>query len=343
MGCGTSTVAPAAYAGGGTSLTRQLTAAIDRTSKSTRVSTLQREAIEEADALLPEYMRLGVAVEWLREFVREHKIEKETTREVSLKMSAALAEGAELANIEAVQQQQPGMVSRATHFVSHAQNCSFRHLVDSLSIFEAQCESRNSDGGLAPMGRFYWLDIMSVRQKAVASDIRNIGLLIGSMGQLVLVIEPWHEPLCLTRVWCLCAARNSAQFSAQFLGAQFSDARPARLRRYELLEATRSGAKLQIAMSKREHKDFAKTMKELSAAWEGKADRLPFSVNVDVEHAEATIAADRENILRLIRQDLGASKLNAVIAKAMTGALTDAGKRESMVGASSKPRGGGLK
>ena len=88
MGCGASTVAPAADAGGGTSLTRQLTAAIDRTSKSTRVSTLQREAIEEADALLPEYMRLGVAVEWLREFVREHKIEKETTREVSLKMSA---------------------------------------------------------------------------------------------------------------------------------------------------------------------------------------------------------------------------------------------------------------
>ena len=169
MGCGASTVAPTADAGGGTSLTRQLTAAIDRTSKSTRVSTLQREAIEEADALLPEYMRLGVAVEWLREFVREHKIEKETTREVSLKMSAALAEGAELANIEAVQQQQPAMVSRATHFVSHAQNCSFRHLVDSLSIFEAQCESRNSDGGLAPMGRFYWLDIMSVRQKAVAS------------------------------------------------------------------------------------------------------------------------------------------------------------------------------
>ena len=103
MGCGASTVAPTADAGGGTSLTRQLTAAIDRTSKSTRVSTLQREAIEEADALLPEYMRLGVAVEWLREFVREHKIEKETTREVSLKMSAALAEGAELANIEAVE------------------------------------------------------------------------------------------------------------------------------------------------------------------------------------------------------------------------------------------------
>ena len=58
MGCGASSVAPAADAGGGTSLTRQLTAAIDRTSKSTRVSTLQREAIEEADALLPEYMRL---------------------------------------------------------------------------------------------------------------------------------------------------------------------------------------------------------------------------------------------------------------------------------------------
>jgi hypothetical protein len=52
MGCGASTVAPTADAGGGTSLTRQLTAAIDRTSKSTRVSTLQREAIEEADALL---------------------------------------------------------------------------------------------------------------------------------------------------------------------------------------------------------------------------------------------------------------------------------------------------
>ena len=40
--CGASTVAPTADAGGGTSLTRQLTAAIDRTSKSTRVSTLQR-------------------------------------------------------------------------------------------------------------------------------------------------------------------------------------------------------------------------------------------------------------------------------------------------------------
>ena len=70
--------------------------------------------------------------------------------------------------------------------------------------------------------------------------------------------------------------------------------------------------------------------------------RSPFSLTTAIAVA-LTIAADRENILRLIRQDLGASKLNAVIAKAMTGALTDAGKRESMVGASSKPRGGDLK
>ena len=69
----------------------------DYQEKIVEMERAKKEAIEEADALLPEYMRLGVAVEWLREFVREHKIEKETTREVSLKMSAALAEGAELA------------------------------------------------------------------------------------------------------------------------------------------------------------------------------------------------------------------------------------------------------
>ena len=59
---------------------------------------------------------------------------------------------------------------------------------------------------------------------------------------------------------------------------------------------------------------------------------------------QLTAAIDRTSkSTRVSRQDLGASKLNAVIAKAMTGALTDAGKRESMVGASSKPRGGDLK
>ena len=76
MGCGaSSSVSP----GEGVStaaakkkpIARQLTSKLERTSKSMRMSSMQREALEEADAHLPEYMRLGVAVEWLRGFAAE--------------------------------------------------------------------------------------------------------------------------------------------------------------------------------------------------------------------------------------------------------------------------------
>jgi len=78
---------------------------------------------------------------------------------------------------------------RATVFVSHAQKCSFHQLVKALE------QTLETD--------FIWIDIMCVRQHDIARDLRWISHLVQWAGCVFMVLDPWYDPVCLKRMWCL--------------------------------------------------------------------------------------------------------------------------------------------
>lgn len=88
------------------------------------------------------------------------------------------------------------IVSSATIFVSHAQSCSFAKLLDAVGAHVRMHR-------LNPESVFLWLDLFSIRQGQVATDVRAIGHVIRAIGRVLVVMDPWSQPVCLTRAWCL--------------------------------------------------------------------------------------------------------------------------------------------
>lgn len=143
---------------------------------------------------------LGVSIAFLRAWSVEVGVGKEeATVEVSRRLVAPLASLREdrSAVLSLLSRRTPSgapAVGRATHFVSHAQSCSFMHMLEAL-------ESHVALHGLSPSRAFAWLDLFVLNQANIASELPLIGMIERAIGQVVLVIEPWSKPVCLTRVW----------------------------------------------------------------------------------------------------------------------------------------------
>jgi hypothetical protein len=89
-------------------------------------------------------------------------------------------------------------VQPATWFVSHAWRYKFLDLVKALEAFFAD------KGGVIVI----WLDLFSTSQHSTFSKPpewwqQTFISAIGRMGQMVMVMTPWDNPICLTRAWCL--------------------------------------------------------------------------------------------------------------------------------------------
>ncbi|KAJ1616175.1 hypothetical protein T492DRAFT_34220 [Pavlovales sp. CCMP2436] len=58
-------------------------------------------------------------------------------------------------------------------------------------------------GGKEDATVYFWLDVFSIPQSRIISTIQYIPKLLTSIGAVTLVVDPWRQPRCLTRVWCL--------------------------------------------------------------------------------------------------------------------------------------------
>jgi len=88
-------------------------------------------------------------------------------------------------------------VQAATWFVSHPWQIMFLDLVRALEAFFAD-----------KPGAVIWLDLISTSQHATLDRPpewwqQTFCSAIGRMGQMVMVMTPWDNPICLTRAWCL--------------------------------------------------------------------------------------------------------------------------------------------
>ena len=95
-------------------------------------------------------------------------------------------------------------VSSATAFVSHAWRYPFsKTVVDVMEQFASENQ-----------GTYFWFDLFTNDQNAVATkDFHWFSTTfrdsIRSIGQVLLVLSPWNDPLPLKRAWCLFEIFNS--------------------------------------------------------------------------------------------------------------------------------------
>ena len=162
------------------------------------------------------------------------------------------------------------MVAPATCFVSHAWKYRFSDVVDCVQQYEA----------LHP-NTYFWFDLFANNQhEATAyqfewwcSTFRDS---IQSIGSVLLVMAPWHNPLPLTRAWCL----------------------------WEIFSAIQASAQLSIIIPLSQREDFKARVS---------ADRevvLRCVMAVDARQAQALKATDRENIFHAISSTVGFDVLN---------------------------------
>jgi len=234
-------------------------------------------------------LRLGVSIHVLHELISQLAIEDtHSTSDVSHMLrqhylpSSALTE--QLADISV--QGQPA-TSDATLFVSHAQSCTFVKL---LAAVEAHVSMHKLDVSKT----YLWLDICCIRQDSVGSDVQEIAPLIAEIGSLVVVLDPWHAPVSLTRCWCL----------------------------FELLEASLAGAELNLAFAMDDQVALGRALAH------NRPQVLAALTSFDARQAKATMPADLSMIFEAIKARLskepgddGIETFNALVHTAVQSAL----------------------
>ena len=165
----------------------------------------------------------GTPFSFLREFIDANGGESAfrglTTDDVKDRFIVPQTEATKLSLCAQMKLQGDARVQPATWFVSHAWRYKFLDLVAALETFFA------GQGGCIVI----WLDLFSTSQHAVFSQPpewwqQTFISAIARMGQLVMVMTPWDDPICLTRAWCLIelyACRSSgSRFGAAFPPAE---------------------------------------------------------------------------------------------------------------------------
>jgi tetratricopeptide (TPR) repeat protein len=149
-----------------------------------------------------EFQKDGLPLKFLREFIDRNGGETAfvglSTRDVKDRFIVPATESTKLSLCAQMKQAGDTRVQPATWFVSHAWCCNF---LDSVKALEAFFVGKK---GVI----IIWLDLFSTCQHSPFSKPpawwqSSFISSIGQIGQMVLVMTPWDNPLSLSRAWCL--------------------------------------------------------------------------------------------------------------------------------------------
>ncbi|KAI8618074.1 hypothetical protein BC830DRAFT_1079451 [Chytriomyces sp. MP71] len=162
--------------------------------------------------------------------------------------------------------EQPALVKDAQWFVSHAWSYLFLDVLEALDLF---CESSELD----PATTHFWFDCMTVSQHQSGMATRNFNWwttvfknAVETIGNVVLVMQPWDDPKPLKRSWCL----------------------------FEIFTANVTNSTFKISMPAAQRSVFLQTLVE-----GGAVKYYDVLLNINVEQSDATVKADRDQILKL--------------------------------------------
>lgn len=226
----------------------------------------------------------GLPISFLRELIDnnggELAFEGLTTDDVKDKFIAPKTQSSQLSMCAQMKQDGDSRVQLATWFVSHAWRYKFLDLVRALEDFF------DRKGKCAVI----WLDLLSTSQHATFSRPpewwqETFCTAIGRMGQVVMVMTPWDNPISLTRAWCL----------------------------IELFACSSTGSSFNVALPPSERKRFLEQIVERSEAFYGMLG------NVDTASSECSRDSDKERIFAAVRTlDGGFTGIDRGVLKTMT-------------------------
>ena len=143
----------------------------------------------------------GLPCSFFREFIDanggDSAFEGLTTSDFKRNFIVTKTQSTKLSLCAQMRQGGDARVQPASWFVSHAWKYKFLDVVGALEAFFAD-----------KPGAVLWMDLISTSQHSTFERPpqwwqQTFVAAIGQMGQMVMVMTPWDNPICLTRAWCL--------------------------------------------------------------------------------------------------------------------------------------------
>ncbi|KAI8834554.1 hypothetical protein BJ741DRAFT_239158 [Chytriomyces cf. hyalinus JEL632] len=189
------------------------------------------------------------------------------------------------------QQETRHLPRKATWFISHAWQFPFLDVIDGISNFL-------TDRDLAPGDATIWFDLFSNSQHNAESKPfvwweTTFMNAIKKIGNVVMVLQPWLNPLPLKRTWCV----------------------------FELFVCIKMGCKFHITLTSGERSDF------LNALLSDAKKFHSILANTSCRHSEAFKLTDKKSIFRVIRSTVGFAKLDQLVFDTFSGWVVDQFKR----------------
>jgi len=181
---------------------------------------------------------------------------------------------------------------KATHFVSHAWSYDFDSFVSALGCWVEQSQLEQKDV-------YFWVDAFVVNQHQTQYYPKEwwcsrFMQAVGDIGNTVLVLEPWDNPVPLQRAWVL----------------------------WEVYCTQLTGARLHLAMHRHEMERFRSA---LVNSFEEVQTALS---HVDVHNSQAFHQNDRHMIHSIIESSIGFTKMNEMVQMRLRTWLMDVANKE---------------
>ena len=130
------------------------------------------------------------------------------------------------------------VVSDASAFVSFTYNTNFAHIISALELLIANPKEEN-----VTENTHFWFDMLVNDQwHALSHDFdwwsTTFSSAIANIGHTVVIFEPWEDPSCLKRVWCLYELKCSTNLSIALSAHEVDSFRE--MLRYNTTHITRS-------------------------------------------------------------------------------------------------------
>jgi len=255
--------------------------------------TLEREVTDDEKVTV---CKKGVNIPFLVKIA--HRVEQEwTTSDVCTKLVLPETQGKKLAYYQlepdATDEMGNKMIGEADYFCSHAWKYKFVNVVDALGQF---CKKKN----LIPEQTYFWFDLF-INNQHQAPNLSykwwciQFKQAIRSFGKVVLILEPWSDPIPFKRAWCL----------------------------WEIFCTIVTHSEFNVAMCEDQHNDF-----NLRLVKDFEQIRLSLS-KIDARRADASNKEDRDKIFAAIRDADGFLKLNERVIGKMREWLLNAGEAHS--------------
>ncbi|KAH9074676.1 hypothetical protein Ae201684P_022477 [Aphanomyces euteiches] len=231
---------------------------------------------------------LGLTLGFFKRFIEIHggreAFQGLTTGDVCTRFLLPYTASTKLSLVEHVRQQPDGHLyaKPATWFVSHAWSYVHLDVVDALDDF---FQENGLDDSVA-----VWFCTFCNNQHEIKSQVHAFEHWFGifrsslrSIGNVVMVMSPWNDPITLMRTWCV----------------------------FEVYASIVENARFEIAMGKSQRESFLLDMQSEESAF------TKMLGTIKSEKSQTTVPSDRDNIFKLIQDEVGFTKLDRMVFEAI--------------------------